>query len=149
MNEGHKELISITLTISIVALTLFIIHRFIPSIIWAGVVVIATYPLYRSWLALFDKQKNLAAFLFTSILALLVIIPISWLAGLLIKETQLFISYLQTINREGGKLLLFLVIFLTLVKIWWRIGMINLASQEMLKNFYQIYIFPLLPPVIT
>ncbi len=103
MNKNHRELISMGLTIAIVAMALFIIHRFIPSLIWAAVIVIATYPLYRRWRRLFGTQQNLSALLFTTILALLLVIPISWLVSVLVKELQLFINYLQLINRVGGQ----------------------------------------------
>ncbi len=103
MNKNHKELISIGLTIGIVALAIFIIHRFIPSLVWAAIIVIATYPLYVRWEQFFGKNKNLSALLFTLILGLLFLLPVSWLVSLLVKELQLFINYLQVINREGGK----------------------------------------------
>ncbi|WP_045107546.1 AI-2E family transporter [Legionella hackeliae] len=103
MNENHKELISIGVTIGIVALALFIVHRFIPSMIWATIIGIATYPLYLRWRHFFGNRHNLSALLFTSILALLFLLPLSWLVTILIKELQLFINYLQTINRQGGQ----------------------------------------------
>lgn len=102
MNENHKELIGIGLTIGIIALTIFIIHRFIPSLIWATIIVIATYPLYRRWCNLFGTHTNVAALLFTTILILLFLLPFSWLVGILVKELQIFINYLQNINRDGG-----------------------------------------------
>ncbi|WP_133127018.1 AI-2E family transporter [Legionella nagasakiensis] len=103
MNESHKEFISIGLTISIVALALFIIHRFIPSLLWAAIIVIATYPVYQRWCRFLGERHNVAAFLFTLILALLLILPVSWLVTLAVKEIQLFFNYLQKINREGGQ----------------------------------------------
>ena len=102
MNANHKELISMSLTVGILALALFIIHRFIPSLVWAAVIVIATYPLYGRWRRFFGKQHNLSALLFTTVMALMLIVPLSWLVGVLVKELQLFINYLQLINREGG-----------------------------------------------
>lgn len=103
MNKNHKELISISLSIAIVALTLFIIHRFIPSLLWAAIIAISTYPLYRRWCWLFGEQKNVAAALFTAILALILILPVSWLISVLVKELQVFINYLQLINSQGGQ----------------------------------------------
>lgn len=103
MNDNHREFISIALTLAIVFATLLIIQRFIPSLIWAGIIVIATYPLYHHWRRFFGSYKNLSALLFTSILVLLFILPLSWLLGVLIKELQYFVSYLQGINREGGQ----------------------------------------------
>ena len=108
MNKNHKELISMGLTIAIVLGSLFIVHHFIPSLVWAAIIVVATYPLYRRWERLFGARKNLAAFFFTSILALLLIIPLSWLIGVLVGELQLFINYLQILNRDGGPAPLFL-----------------------------------------
>jgi len=103
MNENHKELISMSMTVAIVATALFIIHRFIPSLTWAAIIVIATHPLYKRWVLLFGEWRNLSAFLFTAILALFLIVPVSWLVTVLFKELQLFINYLQVINREGGQ----------------------------------------------
>lgn len=103
MNENHKELISIGLTVGIVALALFMIHRFIPSIVWAGIIVIATYPLYKRWRSFFGQNHNLSALLFTILLSLMLLVPLSWLVSILVKELQLFINYLQVVNREGGQ----------------------------------------------
>ncbi len=103
MNKNHKEMISIALTVGIVGLAIFIIHRFIPSLIWAGIIAIATYPLYRHWRRLFGSSHNLSALLFTLILIFLLIMPLSWLVSVLVKELQVFINYLQLINRNGGQ----------------------------------------------
>jgi predicted PurR-regulated permease PerM len=103
MNQNHKELISIGLTIAIVAFSLFIIHRFIPSLIWAAIITVATYPMYRHFRRFFRGYENLAALVFTSILALLIILPVSFLVRILINELQVFFNYLQVINREGGE----------------------------------------------
>lgn len=102
MNERHREFFSIGLTLGIILLTIFIVHRFIPSLAWAAIIVIATYPLYQRWRAFFGKYKNLSAFLFTFFLALMFLLPLSWLFGVLIKESQIFLSYLQQVNRTGG-----------------------------------------------
>ena len=100
MNKNHKELISMGLTLAIIALTLFIIHRFLPSLIWAAIIGVATYPLYRRWCRLFGEQKNIAAFLFTFLLSLILIIPLSWLVSVLVKELQLLINYLQLLHHK-------------------------------------------------
>lgn len=103
MNANHKELISMVLTLSILVMTVFIIHRFIPSMAWAAVIVIATYPLYRQWCRGFGRWVNTAALCFTLLLGILFLLPLSWLVTLLVKELQLFINYLQDINLHGGK----------------------------------------------
>lgn len=103
MNANHRELISIGLTVAIVALSLYIIHRFIPPLIWASIISISTYPLYRRWRNLFGRWHNLSAFLFTFILMTIVLLPLSWLVSVLVKEFQTFLAYVHHINRSGGE----------------------------------------------
>ena len=103
MNENQKELISIGLTVGIVLLTLFIIQRFIPSLIWAGIIAIATYPLYQRWHRLFARHDTWSALLFTTLLGLMLLLPLSWLVSVLVTESQLFINYLQEVNHHGGQ----------------------------------------------
>lgn len=103
MNDNHKELIGMLLTVSIIALSVFIIHRFIPSIIWAAIIAISTFPLYRYWRKLFCGYDNLSALLFTALISLLLLVPLSWLVNILIKESQYLINYLQGLNRHGGE----------------------------------------------
>lgn len=103
MNANHREWISITLTLSIIALAVFVIHRFIPSLIWAAIIVIATWPLYTRWQQKIQLNPNISAFLFTFFMAVVLVLPLSWLVGLLVKETQVLIAYLQVLNREGGE----------------------------------------------
>ncbi|BCA94866.1 AI-2E family transporter [Legionella antarctica] len=102
MNETHRELISMGLTVGIIILTLFIIHKFIPSITWAAIIVIATYPLYKQWRKLFGEKHNSSALLFTILIGLVFLIPLSWLVGILVKELQLFVNFLQKTNTSGG-----------------------------------------------
>ena len=102
MNKGHKELISMGLTVVIVALAVFIVHHFIPSMVWAAIIAIATYPLYKYWRRLFGESHNLASLLFTTIFVLLLLLPLSWLITILFTELQLFINYIQVINNDGG-----------------------------------------------
>lgn len=102
MNDNHKELLSITLSVSIVILALFIIQKFVPCLIWASIITISTYPLYTRWRKFFGKNKNLSALLFTVLFSLILLLPVSWLVGILITELQLFINYLQEINQFGG-----------------------------------------------
>lgn len=108
MNTSHKEFFSITLTISIILLTVFIVHRFIPSMVWAAIIASATYPLYRRWRVLFRHHDNFSALSFSALLGLLFLLPLSGLIGVLVSELQIFINYIQLLNREGGASPIFL-----------------------------------------
>ncbi len=135
MNENHKELISIGLTLSIVGLALFIVHRFIPSLIWASILGIATYPLYRQWRQLFGKWENTAAFLFTFIMVLILLVPLSGLMSVLIKEVQLFFTYLQSMNRHGGHAPPFLHEIPFFGSDWETYWELNFAKPGQIKSF--------------
>jgi predicted PurR-regulated permease PerM len=102
MNQSHKEVLSMVVSIGIVLFSLFIVHRFIPSLVWAAIIVITTYPVYVRWKGLLKNWDNTAAFLFTFFLALLLVVPISWLLSVLVQEFQLFLSYVKQINKMGG-----------------------------------------------
>lgn len=101
MNNSHKELLSILSTALIVILALFIVHRFLGCMAWAAVIGITTYPLYRLWSKLFGCYRQVSAFLFTSIMFLLLMVPFSWVISILVRETQIFVNYLQAMNHYG------------------------------------------------
>ena len=103
MNQNHKELLTMVASIGIVLFSLYIIHRFIPSLAWASIIVVTTYPLYNRWKKLLKNHDNLAAFLFTTFLTLLLVVPLSWLVSVLIVEFQLFLTYVKQINQTGGE----------------------------------------------
>ncbi len=103
MNRNHKELLGISWSIVIVLSALYIVHRFIPSLVWGAIIVIATYPIYLRWKKLLKNWDNSAAFLFTFFLALMLVLPLSWLVSVLVQEFQLFLSYVKQINELGGK----------------------------------------------
>jgi predicted PurR-regulated permease PerM len=101
MNTNHKELLSIIVTSCIIAATLLIMHRFLGCLAWASVLGITTYPLYKKWQSLFGKYEQVSAFIFTLVLFLLLMLPISYVISILVTETQLFINYLQNMNDHG------------------------------------------------
>ncbi len=101
MTKNHRELVSMFLTLAIVACSLFIVHRFIAPMLWAGVIAIATFPVYKRFEKRFGTHQNLAAFLFTIGLSFLIIFPICWLVTILVKELHLFATYLVHLNLHG------------------------------------------------
>ena len=103
MNQHQKELMNTSLTLCIVIFSIYIVHCFIPSLIWASVIVITTYPYYKSWRKLLKSRDNMAALVFTLVLGLLILLPFSWLVSVLVKESQVFLTYLKSINQTGGE----------------------------------------------
>lgn len=104
MNQNHREFVSLLLTFVVVGLSLFIIHRFIPVVLWAAIIAVSTFPLYRRFEKRFGSHNNVAAALFTLMLGILIIWPIYELARVLIGEIQTFVNYLIDLNMHGGEI---------------------------------------------
>lgn len=102
MNNNHKELLSMLLTAVIVFCALFIVHHFLQPMAWAGVLGITTYPLYRHFSRPFGRFNQVAAFLFTCLLFALLMLPLSWIVTVLVRESHIFLSFLQYLNDNGN-----------------------------------------------
>jgi len=103
MNQSYKSLFSALLTIGVIGFALLIMHRFIPSLIWAGIITITSYPLYQRWRVFFGPYHNLSALLFTGILTVLILAPVSWMISILVRELQVLVNYLQWTNQYGSE----------------------------------------------
>jgi predicted PurR-regulated permease PerM len=101
VNSAHKELVSMLVTAAILIATLYISHHFLIALAWAGVLGITTYPLYRRWKKLFGHFQQVSAFIFTSLLFTILLLPISWIISILLTEMQLFVNYIQNVNNFG------------------------------------------------
>ena len=102
MTNSHKELLSMLLTAVIVFCALYIVHRFLQPMVWAGVLGITTYPLYRYFSRPFGRFNQVSSFLFTCALFTLLMLPLSWIVTILVRESQVFLSYLQFLNDNGN-----------------------------------------------
>jgi predicted PurR-regulated permease PerM len=102
MSEEQQNLLSSILTLFIVLLAGFVVHRFFISLLWAGVISAATMPLYRKWRAYFKHSETVAALLFTTFISIGLILPISWLITDLVHETHYFINTVTKINHSGA-----------------------------------------------
>ncbi len=108
MTSPYKPLLSALLTLSVIIFALFITYRFIPSLIWAGIITITTYPLYQRWQVFFGRHHNCSALLFTGILTVLILAPVSWMISILVRELQVLVNYLQWTNQYGSEAPVFL-----------------------------------------
>jgi hypothetical protein len=68
---------------------------------WASVLGITTFPVYKKWAKLFGPYQQLSAFMFTFILFLFLLMPLSYIVKILVTELQIFINYLQNMNSNG------------------------------------------------
>jgi predicted PurR-regulated permease PerM len=101
MNENHRDLISIGFTVTVVVMAGFVAMRFLLPLVWAGVIAIATWPIYKRLERWLGYRKTLVAVLMSVMVTLVVIVP---LAGLMIQglqEARYLTAFLLQSN-EGG-----------------------------------------------
>lgn len=87
----------------ILLLAVWSLHGFLPALIWAVIVAMASWPLYehfRLWLRLRGRE-HWAAPLFTLLVALLVIIPLFYAFMLLIREAHVLGQALVAAEKNG------------------------------------------------
>ena len=87
------------LAVVVLAFAGWILQHFLLSIAWAGVLAVATWPIYAKWEA--RRGATLAAALLTIIVAICTVIPLVWLSSLALHEFHAFIAWLKVIDNTG------------------------------------------------
>jgi predicted PurR-regulated permease PerM len=97
----HNHNISNIFFIIIIAIALYISHKYIQPIIWAGLIVITTWPAYQLLLKKVCRNNNtVAASIATITLCLMLFTPITLVIIQVIKEIQQAIHFFQ-IHHTG------------------------------------------------
>ena len=87
------------LAIVVLAFAGWILQHFLHSIAWAGVLGIATWPIYVDWEARWGPTR--AAALLTAVVAICTIIPLVWLTSVALHEFHTAIGWLKAIDKTG------------------------------------------------
>lgn len=85
----------------IIVATLAIIWEFVPALLWALVIGVSVWPAYIRLRRLFGRHDIWAALVMTIVLAIIIALPIFSILQTLIKEGQLFITFLYKIDQHG------------------------------------------------
>lgn len=101
MTMTKTTLIPIFFACLLLLTALFVLHQFIPTLIWAGLIAISTWPLFQKWHRCFGKHVTLSTSLFITLIIILLLIPLIWLISLLTTEAKEIYSVLFTINQKG------------------------------------------------
>lgn len=89
------------LTVLIFALAAFLAKAFLAPIAWAAVLTLALWPLYRRAVAAMPGREGLVATGFALATAVLVMIPITIVAGAAVQESQEATQWVAGIQRTG------------------------------------------------
>ncbi len=101
MNQNHRELISIGFTITVVVMAAIVAMHFLLPLVWAGIIAIATWPVYQRLERWLGYRKTLVAALLTFAFTLVVMVPLVWLTIKGLHEARVFANFLIQSNTEG------------------------------------------------
>ncbi len=79
-----------------------VVWSFIPSLLWALIIAIVVWPVFHLLQRVFKQTHWLSALILTLIVAVLIAIPIFSILEILIKEGQLFVTFLLQIDQKGS-----------------------------------------------
>jgi predicted PurR-regulated permease PerM len=92
----------VVLALALVALALWTAAGFLPSLIWATILAIALWPLYIKFAKRFPSgPSGLAAFIFTIIVALILVTPMSLAIYQITQQGDVLVSWLKKARESG------------------------------------------------
>ena len=94
----------VALTAALVLLAAWILRHFLPALAWAAVLAIATWPLYRRFLALFPGRWAHAVWAplaFTLLVGVLFVLPLTLFAIEAGREAFVLVRWARTIEESG------------------------------------------------
>ena len=102
MNENHRENLSLLFSFIIIVFAGFVVWEFIAPLLWAGIIALATWPLYERILRLCRGRDWLASTVTIVVLMLVVVIPLFGLVRELTYDVQWLTKFLMFANQQGA-----------------------------------------------
>ena len=100
---GSQRVARVVLILVMTALGLYILHRFLPALIWATILAIALWPFYRRVERRFPPGRHniLLPALFTTLVALVFLVPFVVLAVEAAHEAHALLEYSRSVEESG------------------------------------------------
>ena len=101
MNENHRENLSILFSFLIILLTGFVVWEFIAPLLWAGIISLATWPVYQKIYRLCRRRDLLASSIMVVLIVLVVMVPLFALGTELARDVQWLTKFFMLANQQG------------------------------------------------
>lgn len=101
MSDTQRDILSTCFSLAIIALAAFITQRFFLPVVWAGILCIATWPMYARLLRACKGQALLAALAATVISALMFIVPLAVALTEAAREGPALAALVADANNNG------------------------------------------------
>ena len=101
MTESQRDLLSACFSLAIILFALFVTQRFLLPLLWAAILCIATWPLYRRALRVFGNREILSAAAVTILAAVVFITPLALGVAQAARQAPALAQMVATTNTEG------------------------------------------------
>lgn len=101
MTESQRDLLSACFSLAIILFALFVTERFLLPLLWAAILCIATWPLYRRALRMFGNREIPAAAAVTVLAAIVFITPLALGIAQAARQAPALAELIATTNTEG------------------------------------------------
>jgi len=101
MTEMQRGLVRTVFSLAVIAVAAFIMQRFFLPLVWAGILCIATFPLYRRVLARSGGRTIVAAVLMTALMACVFLVPALLALRQAIEEAPSIATFVAGANNDG------------------------------------------------
>jgi predicted PurR-regulated permease PerM len=101
MTESQRDLLSACFSLAIILFALFVTQRFLLPLLWAAILCIATWPLYRRALRVFGNREIVSAALVTVFAAVVFVTPLALGVTQAARQAPALAQLVATANTEG------------------------------------------------
>jgi predicted PurR-regulated permease PerM len=101
MTESQRDLLSACFSLAIILFALFVTQRFLLPLLWAAILCIATWPLYRRTLRVFGNREIVSAALVTVFAAVVFVTPLALGVTQAARQAPALAQLVATANTEG------------------------------------------------
>ncbi|TMH83744.1 MAG: AI-2E family transporter YdiK [Betaproteobacteria bacterium] len=101
LRELPRILLSVLFIAAAIIASLWVLQPFLPALIWATLIVVATWPLMRAAQKRLWGKRGLAVIVMTTVLLLVVIVPLALAVLTIIEHADDFGDGLKTLARAG------------------------------------------------
>lgn len=101
MTDNQRDVLSACFSLAIIAFALFVTQRFVLPLLWAAILCIATWPLYRRALAATGNREILAAAMVTVLGAVVFITPLAFGVSQAAHQAPALAQLVASANTDG------------------------------------------------
>jgi len=145
MTETQRDVLSAGFSLTLIALAAFVMQRFFLPLIWAGILCVATWPLYQRLRARFNNHHVWAAAALTLMLAAVFIVPVTLGVAQAARQAPELANYIVSANLDGipvPEFVQHLPVIGASVADWWQAtlsqphGLAHLFSDREMNGFH-------------